>query len=124
MKNILRHSNFGFTKWCVGLRASLLLALTLGWMGAASSQAALLFTEDFTFSGALTANGWTVGSAGVNPMTTAGVTGLTYTGSAASGVGNAVALANTVEDDYKAFTSAATSGSVYLSAWRQTPRTR
>ena len=116
MKNILRHSNFGFTKWCVGLRASLLLALTLGWMGAASSQAALLFTEDFTFSGALTANGWTVGSAGVNPMTTAGVTGLTYTGSAASGVGNAVALANSGEDDYKAFTSAATSGSVYLSA--------
>ena len=52
MKNILRNSNFGFTKWCVGmallrseprrlnrsfggLRLSLLLALTAGWIGAA-----------------------------------------------------------------------------------------
>ena len=53
MKNILRNSNFGFTKWCVGmallrseprklnrsfggLRVSLLLALTVGWMGSST----------------------------------------------------------------------------------------
>ena len=55
MKNILRNPNFGFTKWCFGmallrseprrlnrsfggLRASLLLALTVGWMGSAQAQ--------------------------------------------------------------------------------------
>ena len=38
MKNILGKSNFGFTKWCVGLRASLLLALTVGWMGMETSS--------------------------------------------------------------------------------------
>ena len=32
MKNILRHSNFGFTKWCVALIAA-------GWVGAVSAQA-------------------------------------------------------------------------------------
>ena len=34
MKNILRHSNFGFTKWCVVLIAA-------GWMGAAQAQVTL-----------------------------------------------------------------------------------
>ena len=77
MKNILRKSNFGFTKWCVGmallrseprkfnrsfggLRASLLLALTAGWMGMGNNSFATLnYFEDFTTAGVLTANGWT-----------------------------------------------------------------
>ena len=42
MKNILHNSKFRFTKWCVGLRVSLLLALTVGWMGAAQGQTTIV----------------------------------------------------------------------------------
>ena len=44
MKNILGNSKFRFTKWCVGLRTSLLLALTVGWMGVAQAQSDLVIT--------------------------------------------------------------------------------
>ena len=63
MKNILRNSNFGFTKWCVGmallrseprkltrsfggLRLSLALALTAGWMGVAQAQTTSIVNFD------------------------------------------------------------------------------
>jgi hypothetical protein len=109
LKNILRSSNFGLTKWCVALIAA-------GWVGAASSQGAKLFTEDFTFSGFLTANGWAATSgAGTSALTTQAITGLTYAGHTGSDVGNAVAFVNAGEDVLKSFT-AQTSGTVYASA--------
>jgi len=41
MKNTLRKSNFGFTKWCVALIAA-------GWMGAVANAQTTILSEDFT----------------------------------------------------------------------------
>ena len=118
LKNILRKSNFGFTKWCVGLRASLLLALTLGWMGAA--QAAVVVADNFNFSGALTSNGWTALSGSGVAVINTGI-GLNYTGLPSSSVGNAAVINSPItsggsgEDLRKAFTSGITSGTIYTS---------
>ena len=132
MKNILRNSNFGFKNRIMriallrseprklnrsfgGLRASLLLALTAGWMGAAQAQAQAILTEDFNFSGTLIANGWTlIGTTSATPITTVGSTGLIYPGSPASNVGNSASLLTSGDDNYKSFTSQ-TSGAVYAS---------
>ena len=80
---------------------------------------AQLLSENFNFSGLITANGWTAHSAGgTTPITTSGVTGLTYTGYVGSGVGstgNAAALGASGEDDNKTLSTAQTSGVVYYS---------
>lgn len=106
MKNILRNSNFGFTKWCVALIAA-------GWMGAASSEAAVLLEENFTFTGALTLNGWTAANAGGTSVINASTPSLSYSGLASSGIGGAASLTTSGEDDRKTFTSQ--SGDVYAS---------
>lgn len=74
-----------------------------------------LLTEDFSYTAGqlITANGWTAHSTGANPITVT-TPGLTYAGHPGSGVGNAVTMANTGEDDNRTFT-AVTSGSVYMS---------
>ena len=75
-----------------------------------------VLTEDFNYTTATTlvANGWTASSGtGTNNLTVNG-TGLTYTGSPASGVGLSVSMTTTGEDAVKTFT-AITSGSVYQS---------
>jgi hypothetical protein len=75
-----------------------------------------VLTEDFNYATGqlLTANGWTAHSgAGTNAITVTSP-GLTYTGHPGSGVGNAVGMTTSGEDDNKAFT-AINSGSVYLS---------
>ena len=80
-----------------------------------SSQAQLL-TEDFTYAAGqlLTNNGWIAHSgAGTNPITVT-APGLTYAGHAGSGIGNAVTMTTSGEDDNKTFTSTS-SGSVYFS---------
>ena len=79
MKNILGNSNFRFTKWCFGmallrseprklnrsfggLRVSLLLALTVGWMGAAQgwSQVNVGVTSSYSQNfNSLTGTTWT-----------------------------------------------------------------
>lgn len=57
-----------------------------------------LLVQDFGFSGALTANGWTAHSAaGINTINT--TTGLAYTGYAGSGVGNAALVGNAGGED-------------------------
>lgn len=57
-----------------------------------------LLTEDFSFSGALNANGWSTHSgAGTNPISTTG--GLTYAGYPGSGVGNAALVQNLGGED-------------------------
>lgn len=79
-----------------------------------SLSAQTLLVEDFTYApGAmLTDNGWTAHSAGgTNPIVTSSP-GLTLTGYPSSGVGNAVALALSGEDDNRTF-AAQSSGSVY-----------
>ncbi|MFM9027233.1 MAG: hypothetical protein ACKOQ6_04500, partial [Bacteroidota bacterium] len=74
---------------------------------------AQVYTQDFSFSGALTSNGWTAhNGGGTNALST--TTGLTYNGHAGSGVGNAVLVNNLGgEDDNQTFSSQA--GTVYYS---------
>ena len=82
-----------------------------------ATQAQQLLSHDFSYSGNLTANGWTAHSVGgTNAIATTG--GLTYSGLLGSGMGNA-ALVNNLggEDDNIAFASQSTSGqNIYISA--------
>ncbi|MDB5221403.1 MAG: hypothetical protein JWN83_70 [Chitinophagaceae bacterium] len=92
----------------------LLLALILGSIN--TRGISQTFTEDFNYSPAslITANGWTANSgAGTNAITVTS-SGLTYPGSPASGIGNAVTMATNGEDDAKNFTPIS-SGSIYTS---------
>ena len=76
----------------------------------------LLSTNDFSFSGLLSANGW-VAHSGVGTNSISTTTGLTYSGFLGSGIGNA-ALVNNLngEDVNKTFTSQNTNGqSIYYS---------
>ncbi|MFN8244563.1 MAG: hypothetical protein U0X40_10970 [Ferruginibacter sp.] len=81
----------------------------------AGSRAQLL-TEDFNYAAGqlITNNGWTAHSgAGTNAITVTSP-GLSYSTHPGSGVGNAVTMTTSGEDDNKAFT-AITSGSAYMS---------
>lgn len=83
---------------------------------AANITYAQLLTEDFNYAAGqlLTNNGWTAHSgAGTNAITVT-APGLTYAGHAGSGVGNAVTMTTSGEDDNKTFTSTG-SGDVYFS---------
>ncbi len=96
-------------------KKSLLLSLLIFSISFVNSQSLLI--QDFSFSGNLTANGWTAvtAGAGTNPIAT--TTGLTYTGFQSSGVGNA-ALVNNLggEDDNITFTNQTTDGqNIYYS---------
>ena len=107
MKNILRKSNFGFTKWCVALVAA-------GWMGMGNNSFATLnYFEDFTTAGVLTANGWTAFSGAGTSALTASSPGLSYAGLASSG--NGVTVGNSGEDAYKGTATSNTSGDLYAS---------
>jgi hypothetical protein len=75
-----------------------------------------LFADNFNFTGALTANGYTAHSSrGVNPISTAA--GLSFAGYEGSGVGNAARIGNASgEDVNRTFSSQSTNGqSVYFS---------
>jgi hypothetical protein len=71
-----------------------------------------LLVENFNFSGLLTSNGWTAHSGGgTNPIST--TTGLSYSGYAGSGIGNAALVGNAGgEDDNRGFTEQAGNGTV------------
>jgi len=72
MNNILRNSNFGFTKWCVALIAA-------GWMGAAQAQTTS-FTGTYSFASAtgntssLSYNGTAIANLNPGNLTKVGVT--------------------------------------------------
>ncbi|MBE7516865.1 MAG: VCBS repeat-containing protein [Chloracidobacterium sp.] len=72
----------------------------------------VLFNDDFTYTGLLSANGWTAHSGSGTNALTAAPPGLTYTGYPGSGIGNAVSLTTSGEDDHHTFT-VQESGSVY-----------
>jgi hypothetical protein len=92
MKNILRNSNFGFTKWCLAL-----IAAALGMSGAAQAQQSInsgsTVTVDFNSIGssstATLPTGWKMGtdwSTGVTATTqAAGTTGTGVVSSSSSG---------------------------------------
>jgi hypothetical protein len=82
-----------------------------------------ILSDDFNYTdnALLTANGWTVSSAGTNSMDVGASNGLTYTDySGTTGftgvvVGNAVKVDNTGEDLTKSFAADVTSGTLYYS---------
>jgi len=81
-----------------------------------TSQAQVLFNDDFTYSGNLTANGWTAHSGGgTNPVAT--TAGLTYAGLVGSGTGNAALVNNLGGEDINiTFANQNTDGqSIYIS---------
>jgi hypothetical protein len=74
-------------------------------------------TEDFSYTAGtlLTANGWLAHSgAGTNAITVTSP-GLTYAGHPGSGVGNAISMTTSGEDDNKLLSAPITSGSAYAS---------
>ena len=76
-----------------------------------------LLTENFSYTAgsALTTNGnWLVHSGTTNPILVTAA-GLTYTGHPGSGVGNAVAMTTSGEDDNSLFATPVTTGSTYMS---------
>src|SRR6218665_3456248 len=96
-----------------------LLLFVLLTVMAGMANAQVLFTENFTYTGLLTDNGWTAHSgAGTNALSTASTTGLTYAGMPGSGVGNAVLVqSGSGEDVNQTFAVQNTDGqSVYVSA--------
>jgi len=89
-----------------------LVAVVLLTCGAAAWAAPLL-EENFSFTGDLTANGWTQSGTGTPTIATA-LPGLVYSGYAGSDLGNAAVVAAVAGQDVsKSFTSV-NSGSVYL----------
>jgi hypothetical protein len=96
------------------------IAIAGSFLGLASAQevegpqasTAVLLADDFTFSGALTSNGWTAHSGGgTNPISTT-TPGLTYSGYVGSGVGNAAGIVASGEDVHRTF-AVQNSGTVY-----------
>ena len=104
MKNILRNSNFGFTKWCVGmallrseprklnrsfggLRASLLLALTVGWMVTAQGFAQAIVGWDMNGLTAFGVSPFAPGTSNAN-LTVVGLTRGAGVGTAPTAAGS------------------------------------
>jgi hypothetical protein len=87
----------------------------IGALTAANTQAQVLLEENFTFTGLLTANGWTAVSGTNSNAITAAAPGLTYPNLPSSGAGNAASLTTSGEDDRKQFGTTNTTGDVYTS---------
>ncbi len=91
--------------------------LVLLFAAAGIGAKAQLLTEDFNYSAGtlLSANGWTAHSgAGTNAITVTSP-GLTYAGHPGSGVGNAISMTTSGEDDNKTLSAPVTSGTAYAS---------
>ena len=82
---------------------------------ATPASAQVLLEENFTFTGALTSNGWTAVSATNVNTINAAAPGLSYPNLPSSGVGNAASLTTSGEDDRKLLSSTNSSGSIYSS---------
>ena len=90
----------------------------IGAITAVNTQAQVLLEENFGFTGALTANGWTaINASGTNAIVSS-APALLYPNLPSSGVGNAVTLSNgapTAEDAYKLLSTNNSSGDIYTS---------
>lgn len=98
-----------FTKTFVCLLSLLVSLVSL-------TNAQVLLTDDFNYTGNLSANGWTIHGTAANPLVTT-TPGLSYAGMPA-GVGNAALIPNAAgEDGHRTFATQSTDGqSVYVSA--------
>jgi len=92
------------------------LYFILGFLLAVNVSMSQVLTEDFSYAAGqlITLNGWTAHSGGGTNAITVTSPGLTYSGHPGSGVGNAVTMTTSGEDDNKAIT-AINSGTVYMS---------
>ena len=96
-----------------GARLATIAGLVAVMLATTAAGAAPLLEENFSFTGDLTANGWTQSGAGTPTIATASP-GLIYSGYAGSDLGNAAGFAAVAGQDVsKSFTSV-NSGSVYL----------
>jgi len=75
----------------------------------------LIFEDNFNYNTILTSNGYTASSGTGTNNLTAGATGLAYTDYGSTGIGYALAVANTGQDVYKTFTLQSSPGSIYAS---------
>ncbi|MCP9750866.1 T9SS type A sorting domain-containing protein [Ferruginibacter sp. HRS2-29] len=92
---------------------AVLLMMNVGLLSAQQ-----LLTDNFNYSGALTANGWAAHS-GTGASAVSTTTGLTYTGLSTSGIGNAALIGSVGggEDVNRTFTAQTTDGqNIYFSA--------
>jgi FG-GAP-like repeat len=98
--------------------ASAAVFLNVASARSTNAPSALLLTDDFNYTVGtlLTANGWTAHSGGGTNAQTVTSPGLTYVGYPGSGIGNAVTLNTTGEDDNRSLSSSPTSGTVYAAA--------
>ena len=87
--------------------------VAIGALAAANTQAQVLLEENFTFTGLLTANGWTATSGAGSNSITATAPALTYANLPSSGTGNAASLTTSGEDVRKTY--AATTTDIYTS---------
>lgn len=92
-----------------------LFALAASLLLAAESRAQVILTENFNFTGALTANGWVAANAGGSNAITAAAPSLSYSNLPSSGTGNPAGLTTSGEDDYKLFTTNNSTGDLYTS---------
>src|SRR6187551_389317 len=76
-------------------------------------KAQTLYTQDFSITGNLTANGWTAHSGAATNAIAASQASLVYAGHSGSGIGNAVLMGNAGgEDDNITFASQSGNGTV------------
>ena len=75
----------------------------------------LVFEDNFNYSSILTSNGYTASSGTGTNNLIAGVAGLSYSDYGSTGIGNALAVANNGQDDYKTFTLQGSPGTIYAS---------
>jgi hypothetical protein len=75
----------------------------------------LLFEDNFNYTTILTSNGYTASSGTGTNNLTAGAAGLSYANYGSSGIGNALAVANTGQDDFKTFAQQNSPNTVYAS---------
>ena len=92
-------------------------------MSLSTSASAQLFTEDFNYTNgdSLTLHGWLISSGSTTNAIRDTIPGLTYTGYASSGIGNAVSIFTTGQDVYKTFPK--DSGNTVYSAFMINVRT-
>lgn len=83
----------------------------------AGSYGQVLLTENFSYTTgtAITANGWMAHSAGGTNAILVTTPGLTYTNHPGSGVGNAITMTTSGEDDNRTLSTPVTTGSAYAS---------
>lgn len=79
------------------------------------SQTYLIENFNYSTNDSLSANGWVVTTGGTTNAIRANATGLTYTGYAGSGVGNAASLTTSGQDLVRDGSSPVSSGSLYTS---------